>query len=106
MIEPGFTLAGILLVFYLYLLVRWQHVRRPTFYLIGAGGLGLVFLGQFILFAGGTVKVVAILARIVDLAGVLAALAGAVGACYGAKLPIGEEIERGSETASPSSLRM
>lgn len=37
----------VLLVFALYLLARWQYVKRPLFYLLGVGGIALAFFGGF-----------------------------------------------------------
>ncbi len=72
----------VLLVFALYLLARWQYVKRPLFYLLGVGGIALAFFGGF--FSG----VSAIAVNIFHTLGALISLAGFVGACYGAQLPI------------------
>ena len=80
MIDLTTAVTAILLVFYLYLLVRWQHVKRPWLYLCGAAGIALALFGRF--FGAGTVM------RIFNTLGVLIAFAGAVGASYGAELPV------------------
>lgn len=73
----------ILLVFHLYLLARWQYVKRPFFFLIGAVGLLFAYVGSFFGLAGATMKVMIIF----QIIGTLVAFVGAVAACYGAKLP-------------------
>lgn len=85
MLEFG-LLTAILLVFYLYLLVRWQHVRRPMCYLVGAAALMLVFVGMF--FAIGHHRYVMIVTEVLAGIGNLAAFVSAVFACYGGKLPL------------------
>ena len=79
------AIVAIPLVFYFYLLVRWQHVKRPMCYLMGAVGLGLILAAQ--IFGVGTARALGILRLIFTVIGSLAAFFGAVGACFGAKLP-------------------
>ena len=74
----------ILLVFYVYLLARWQYVRRPMFYLLGVAGLLFGMLGGFF----GTSETGAALARIFGTVGTMVAFAAVVGACFGAQLPV------------------
>ena len=74
----------VLLVFYLYLLVRWQHVRRPMCFLLGTLGLLFAMAGAFFTLGQSTMKV----AIIFQIIGGLVAFVCAVGACYGAELPI------------------
>ena len=76
--------AMILLVFYVYLLARWQHVKRPSLYLIGVLGLLFGMLGGFF----GMGQTGATLARIFGTIGCMVAFAAAVGACFGAELPV------------------
>jgi hypothetical protein len=76
----GGGLTFVLMVFYLYLLARWQHVRIPMLYLIGAAGLVLGMIGGFI--PSATVK------EILNTIGCIVAFVGVVGACFGAKLPV------------------
>lgn len=86
MISFTLTADGILLVFYLVLLVRPAFVRRPAFFWIGAGGLGLAIFGA--VFATITADLWArILTAIFGTVGALAAFGGALVACYGGKVP-------------------
>ena len=71
-------------VFYLYLLARWQHVRRPMIYLLGAAVV-VVFGLLYAVFAVCGLPSVAMLFHAI---GTFVAFAGAVGACYGAQLPM------------------
>lgn len=90
----GFTPMEILLVFALYLLARWQHVKRPLFYLVGVGGLVFAMLSGF--FIGSIVGNItgsgssggATVAAVFQTLGSIVALLGFVAACYGAPLPI------------------
>ena len=75
----------LLLVFYLYLLVRWQYVKRPSLFLLGSVGILATFVGYFFSLGGsGATYVTYVLGYI----GAIVAFAGAVGACYGATLPV------------------
>jgi len=76
-----------MLVFYLYLLARWQHVKRPAFFLLGTLGLLLAFVGRFFAVGGNPGSDIMIVVRIFDVIGSLVAFLGAVVACYGAALP-------------------
>lgn len=94
MFDVTTTVTAILLVFYLYLLARWQYVKRPWMYLLGAAGIALAILGGF--FGAGTAT------RIVDTLGALIAFTGVVGACYGGKLPVWDAIVALKKTAEAS----
>ena len=99
MVDFGISLsaAGILLVFYLYLLVRPQAVKRCPCFLIGSLGLLLVLLtGFFSPWACATWA--RVLIGIFSTIGVLVAFLCAIAACFGGKLPV--EI-RGTETTEP-----
>jgi hypothetical protein len=76
--------SSILLVFYLYLLARWQYVRRPMLFLLGAAGLVFSMVGLFFTLSTDTVKV----AIIFHIIGNLVAFVGGLGACFGAPLPV------------------
>ena len=82
----GITVGSILLVFYLYLLVRGEHVKRPMLFLIGCAGLLLALLGEF--FGLGSSRDMQNVARVFTILGSLVAFIGAIGACYGGELPI------------------
>ncbi|MHC4562566.1 MAG: hypothetical protein ACYS8X_07325 [Planctomycetota bacterium] len=89
MANLGFSMgaSAILLVFYLYLLVRWDHVRRPVCFLIGAAGLLFALFGHFFAIAGYN-SGAAVVTRLFDVIGAMVAFVFAVAACYGAKLPL------------------
>jgi hypothetical protein len=74
----------VLVVFYLYLLVRWQCVKREMFVLLGLAGLLLGLIGQFFTLGASTMVV----SEILMIIGGIVAFVAAVGACYGGKLPI------------------
>jgi len=77
------TLA-VLVAFYLFLAVRWDLVRRPIPYLVGAGGVGVAILaGVFALDLGarGVFVVFTVL-------GQLTAFGAGLATCCAAKLPI------------------
>ena len=74
---------GILLVFYLYLLARWQHVKRPSLYLLGSLGILAHFCAEFFLAGDG-----ATVCMIVQTIGKLVAFMGVVLACFGGELPV------------------
>ena len=82
---PDFAFSSlvILLVFYLYLLARWQYVKRPFFFLIGAAGILFAMCGAFFTLGRATLVV----SQIFQIIGTLVAFVGAVAACFGAKLP-------------------
>ena len=75
----------VLLVFYLYLLVRWERVRRPSMFLIGALALTAGFVGRF--FAIGHNTKLQIVLQVLDCIAAIGAFACAVAACCGAALP-------------------
>jgi hypothetical protein len=80
----SYALPGVvLLVFYLYLLARWQHVRRPAMYLIGVAVQVIFGLLVGIFLAVG-LPGVAMIFGVIDFT---LSLAAVVGACYGAELP-------------------
>ena len=76
----------VLLVFYLYLLVRWERVNRPMCFLVGTAGLLLILACAF--FGLGSGKVVTALGGVFSTIGLLVAFVGAVGACFGGELPV------------------
>ena len=75
---------GVLVAFYLFLAVRWDLVRRPLPYLVGACAVGVLILsGLFTLGTSG--RSVAVVFTV--LAGLTAFGAG-IATCCAAKLPI------------------
>ena len=90
------AIGSILLVFHLYLLVRWEKVRQPKFFRIGVWGFVLILLANFfflsidrdILTVGGVLNCI----------GLILAFVGAVGSCRPEMLPIiGSADEKASE---------
>lgn len=77
---------GILLAFYLYLLVRKQHVREPGLYRLGLLGFVLVFMGGC--FGVGNLRRTQL---VFEWIGFLWALFGAVAACRGIRGPYDSE---------------
>jgi hypothetical protein len=95
--------AVVLLVFHLYLLARWEKVRRAGFYLLGCAGLVVIFLGNFFLI-GGSSRVGAV-GELFYCLGLLPALVGAVGSCFPGELPvITVSPSRRATPSSPSSV--
>ena len=76
----------VLLVFCLYLLVRWEKVKRPLFFLIGAGGIAIVLLST--IFAVGDNRAVHTIMAVFTWLGTIIAFVGLGTACYGGKLPV------------------
>jgi hypothetical protein len=93
-------IAAVLLVFYLYLLVRKDGIARPLFYWIGLGGLALAAIAGS-LAVMGTGRAIGILSALFGLIGFLVALAGAVASCYKGSLPFGMGDEA-SQAEAPS----
>ncbi|GEM_PF-1479379 len=77
----------VLVIFYLVLLVRWQHVRRPQFFLLGCGAiiLNMLLVGIFSQFSGRWAMV---LTSLLTMALTVIAFGCAVLTCYQAELPI------------------
>ena len=76
----------VVLVFYLYLLARWQYVKRPLLYLLGAAGIVFGMCGGFFMFADSAgVKTVGGVFMVI---GTIVAFVGAIGACFGGELPV------------------
>ena len=73
----------LLLLFYLFLLIKWSLVKRPMLYLVGALGIALHFAGGFLLAGEGKTACL-----IFETIGLLVAFLCAVGACFGGDLPM------------------
>ena len=83
---------AILLVFNLYLLVHWQHVRRPIFFVIAAAAVLFAMSATFFAIGRaddkeGGVAAVHIVARVFAALGAMIAFAADVIACLPMKLP-------------------
>ena len=80
------VIGAILLVFHLYLLVRWEKVRRPGWFQVGILGFVVILSANFfflsidrdILTVGGVLNCI----------GLILAFVGAVGSCRPEMLPI------------------
>ncbi len=94
--------GGILLAFHLVLLLKWEKVRRVSFYMLGCGGLAVMFLGNFFLI-GGNSRVM-LVAELFHCLGLLAALAGAIGACFPGDLPVMPSAPRNQRPQGPVSI--
>lgn len=97
------SIGAVLFAFHLYLLVHWDRVKRTKFFLIGLAGLAAMLVGNLFLCLGMSGGVMAGLAALFYSLGLLAALAGAVGACYPERLPWFEDEESGTP-ASPKDV--
>lgn len=73
----------LLLVFYLFLLMKWSLVKRPMLYLVGVLGIALYFAGQFLAAGDGYTA-----CGIFQTIGTLVAFLCVVGACFGGDLPM------------------
>ena len=90
------AIGAILLVFHLYLLVRWEKVRRPGWFRVGILGFVMMLSANFfflsidrdILTVGGVLNGI----------GLIMAFIGAVGSCRPEMLPIiGSADEKATE---------
>jgi hypothetical protein len=90
---------AILLVFYLYLVVRWQHVKRPMFFCLGVLAMvGLLFFAGF--FGWTAARWANVLRSIVGTLTAIVAFGCALAACWGEKLPMGLDKTTGTQTSS------
>jgi hypothetical protein len=88
MVAFNLIVVVILLVFYLYLLVKPRSIRRHAMFLLGASGLLVAIFGG--LFSGWLgCHWANVLVAIFSTIGSLAAFGGVILACYGGKLQIG-----------------
>ncbi len=92
-----FGILAILVVFYLYLLVRPQYIKRPFCMLIGAAGLLLAIVGEFFTLGRAT----EVVCEIFTIIGNLLAFVGAIATCFGGKLPGVDNGKLGSQTIEP-----
>lgn len=77
----------VLVIFYLVLSIRWEHVRRPQCFLLGCAAiiLNILFVGFFSLFTGRWAMILTILLSMIL---TIVTFGCAVFTCYQAKLPI------------------
>jgi len=90
---------GILLIFYLYLLVHPHRVRRAWFFWGGIAGLGLILLAYGPSLTG--IRGVVTLRGVLQWLGLLAAFGGAVGACFQGPLPFLQQEEPEARASTP-----
>ncbi len=81
------AIGSILLVFHLYLLVRWEKVRYPQFFRIGIWGFALILLANFFFFFSSE-RIIRFIGGVLGGIGLILAFIGAVGACRPEMLPI------------------
>ena len=99
MVNLSLSVAAILLVFYLYLLVRPERIKRNACFLIGACGLVLAIIGAFFApWANLGRDWAMVLVAIFGTFGALIAFIAGVLACYAGKLPL--PCEPAEETSS------
>ena len=92
MVNFSLSVAAILLVFYLYLLVRPERIKRNGFFLIGTAGLVLALIGAFFApWANVGRDWAMVLVAIFGTFGSLIAFIAGVLACYAGKLPLPRE---------------
>ena len=86
------------LVFYLYLLVRWQHVRRKLCYLVGAASLlaSLLVVGILTSVDGRGAGIAA--GVIISILNVVT-FGSAIAACYGGALPLVDKLDEKATAA-------
>ena len=92
----------VLVIFYLVLSIRWEHVRRPQCFLLGCAAiiLNILFVGFFSLFTGRWAMVLTVVFSMIL---TIVAFGCAVFTCYQAKLPVkipGLESEDDSASSS------
>ena len=73
----------VLIAFYLFLGIRWNLVRRPMVYLIGAAGICVILLGDFFGLGRSTLKVQAVFTII----GSIVAFGAGIITCLNMELP-------------------
>lgn len=95
------TAAGVLLVFYLVLLVCPKCIKRRPLFLLGSGGVALTLLVGFFAPWEGSPWAKAVIAVFTTI-GTLIAFAGAFLACYGGELPVNIPGMQEKETEAPA----
>ena len=79
-------MASVLLVFYLFLLIRWDKVKRPGMLRFGLLGFGLMLLGNFFFIALDRDFMIA--GQVLHYIGLIPVFIGAIGACRPEILPV------------------
>ena len=89
----------ILLVFYLYGLARWNVVRRPPLFFLGALGLLFALVGLFFTLGSSPAETVS---RVFGIIGLLVAFAMAVLSCAGATVSMQGMLDAAKGAVPPS----
>ena len=90
------AIGSILLVFHLYLLVRWEKVRRPGWFRVGILGFVVILSANFFFLT--TDRDILIVGGVLNGIGLILAFIGAVGSCRPEMLPIiGSADEKATE---------
>jgi len=102
--QMGVLFSAIMLIFYLYLAVRWQYVKRPWCYMFGACGVGIIIAARFFSVGMDPTSGPAIAMRVLNVVGLLIAFDGAFCACYGGKIPVWDRLvpPKGAEQPQPT----
>jgi len=93
----GTFIIEILVAFYLYLLVRPEHVKRTGVFWIGVIAVLVGIVGQFFMLGRKTVEV----AIVIEIIASLVAFVAAVLACFSGSLPITLATNQPPETGTP-----
>lgn len=96
----GLLMLAILLVFFLYLLLHPDKIKRHGYYALGWAGVILIFVGNFFLI--GMCESVMVVAQVLAYIGLLAAVIGAAGSCFPGALPIMESQPKAPPAQPPS----
>ncbi len=98
---PNFTDPMFLIVlFYLYALIKWDIVKRPPLYFLGVVGLLIAFVGAF--FVVGEKGGYPTAQKILEIIGLLVAFVSAVVCCAGASVSMQGMIGAAKAAIPPS----
>lgn len=100
--EGTALMGAILLVFFLYVSLHPEKIKRPACFVAGWAGLVLIFVGNFFLIGGN--PNVAIVCQVLTYIGLLVALGGAAGACFPGALPGIEATRKAPPDQPPPSV--
>ncbi len=93
------VIGSILLVFHLYLLVRWEKVRRLGFFRVGVLGFVVILSANFFFLT--TDRDILTVGGVLNGIGLILAFIGAVGSCRPEMLPvIGSADEKATEAVN------
>ena len=95
-------MTAILLVFFLYISLHPDKIRRRLCFVAGWGGIILIFIGSFFLI--GRSRSVGIVAQVFTCVGLLVALIGAAGSVFPGALPMVEAAPTPPAQQTPPSV--